>query len=122
MNPLKMVLLAGILLCSTKVFALGIDIGPVHLHGTKVKVGDDMDLKIVADRINRDEDQKERVRKISGHRKGDSDDKFEIRVVWSDLDDNSKDVLKDAKVDDQFSMKLQKFDDDWKLLKVRKED
>src|SRR5205807_7218748 len=72
-----------------RVFAFGVDVGPVHIHGTKVKVGDNMDLKVKADSITRDEDDKDRVRKNEAHRKGDSDDKVVIKVVWSDLDDKS---------------------------------
>ncbi|MFH0939787.1 MAG: hypothetical protein V1899_11005 [Planctomycetota bacterium] len=102
-------------------FAFGIDIGPIHIHGTKIKVGSNIELKIVPDKIVRDEDEKDRVRKINGHRKGDTDDKFDIKVVWNDLDDDSKAVLKKLEKDTLYVMKLEKLDDDWKLLNISKD-
>jgi hypothetical protein len=91
-----------------KAFAFGVDVGPVHIHGTKVKVGDDMETKVNVTKIVRDEDEKDRVRRLEGHRKGDSEDKFKIKVVWADLDDDSKDVLKKVKSDTDYKVKLEK--------------
>ena len=112
----------GAFFVCARIFAFGVDIGPVHVHGTKVKVGDSVDLKIVVDKITRDEDDKDRVRKINAHRKGDTDDKFIIKVVWADLDDKSKAVLKKADTDIIYEAKLEKLDDDWKLGKIRESD
>lgn len=122
MNKLCSVLVIALAMVSGRAFALGIDIGPVHVHGTKVKVGNTIELKIEVDKVTKDEDEKDRVRKITGHRKGDSDDKFEIKVVWKELDDDSKELLKEIKNEKIYKMKLEKMDDDWKLLKVRKND
>jgi hypothetical protein len=111
--------LVGILLLSGRAYALGIDIGPVHVHGTKVKVGNTIDLKIVPDSITKEDDK---VTKIKAHRKGDDDDRFTIKVIWKELDDKSQELLKELKEDKIYQMKLEKTDDDWKLLKVRKID
>src|SRR5471030_3240394 len=92
-------LLMTALTVSGRAFAFGIDVGPVHIHGTKVKVGDNMDLKIELSKIVRDDDEKDRVRKMEGHRKGDNEDSFKIKVVWSDLDDDSRELLKKAKTE-----------------------
>src|SRR5438445_8720326 len=89
-------LLSVLAVSSGRAFAFGIDVGPVHIHGTKVKVGDNMDLKVTITKIVRDEDEKDRVRKLEGHRKGDTEDVFKIKVVWSDLDDASSELLKMA--------------------------
>ena len=122
MNRLCAVLVLVLAVVSGRAFALGIDIGPVHVHGTKVKVGNSIELKVEVDKVTKDEDEKDRVRKITGHRKGDSDDKFEIKVVWKELDDDSKELLKEIKTEKIYKMKLEKMDDDWKLLKIRKND
>ncbi len=107
---------------SDRAFAFGVDVGPVHIHGTKVKVGDDMETKVNVTKIVRDDDEKDRVRRLEGHRKGDSEDKFKIKVVWADLDDESKDVLKKAKSETVYKVKIEKLDDDWKLVRVREDD
>jgi hypothetical protein len=122
MNRLCAVLVLVLALVSGRAFALGIDIGPVHVHGTKVKVGNTIELKVEVDKVTKDEDEKDRVRKLTGHRKGDSDDKFEIKVIWKELDDDSKELLKEVKTEKIYKMKLEKMDDDWKLLKIRKND
>jgi hypothetical protein len=119
---IQVLLVAFALMWTSRVFAFGVDVGPVHIHGTHVKVGDQTDLKIVVDKITVDEDDKERVRKLEAHRKGDEDDKFKIKVVWADLDDTSKDVLKKAKEDVTYKMRIEKMDDDWKLVKIRAND
>lgn len=123
MNRFAILLFAGILLSvPARVFAFGVDIGPVHLHGTKVKVGSDIELKVVPDKIVRDDDEKDRVRKISAHRKGDPEDRLEIKVVWADLGDESKNLLKKMKPDSVYKMKIEKMDEDWRLVSVRNED
>jgi hypothetical protein len=105
-----------------RAFAFGVDVGPVHIHGTKVKVGDDMEIRVNLTKIIRDDDEKDRVRKLEGHRKGDSEDKFKIKVVWADLDDTSKDLLKKAAADSVYKIKIEKLDEDWKLIRIRAED
>jgi hypothetical protein len=122
MRTVRNLALVAAMLLGGKVFALGIDVGPVHIHGTKVKVGNTINLKIVADTITRDEDDKDRVRGINAHRKGDEDDKMTIKVIWADLDDDSKTLLKGMKTDTIYQAKLEKQDDDWKLLKIRNTD
>jgi hypothetical protein len=117
-NMLIMAVAAIIFVCG-RAHALGIDIGPVHVHGTKVKVGNTIDLKIVADSITKDDDK---VTKIKAHRKGDDDDQFSVKVVWKELDDKSQELLKELKEDKIYQAKLEKLDDDWKLLKIRKID
>jgi hypothetical protein len=113
-------LLAALSICACgRVFAFDVDIGPVHLHGAKVKVGSTIDLTIVPDKISRDEDDHDRVRNIKAHRKGDADDKFITRVVWADLDDKSKEVLKKLSTETAYEATLEKLDDDWQLLKIR---
>ena len=104
---------------SGRAFAFGIDVGPVHIHGTKVKVGDNMDLKIELSKIVRDDEEKDRIRKLEGHRKGDSEDTFKIKVVWSELDDDSRELLKKAKTETVYKLRLEKLDDDWKLVRIR---
>ena len=121
MRKILLPLLMCVFFFSGTSFAFGIDIGPVHIHGSKIKVGSTIVLKIIPDKIVRDEDEKDRVRKINGHRKGDTDDKFIIKVVWADLNDDSKAVLKKLEKDALYVMKLEKQDDDWKLLKIGKD-
>ncbi len=106
---------------SGRAFALGVDVGPVHLHGTKVKVGSNVDLKIVVDKIVQDDDEKDRIRRIKGHRVN-SDEKFEIKIPYGDLDDRSKELLKKIKTDKSYEMKLERGDDDWRLQKIRNDD
>jgi len=119
---IQALLVAFALMWTGRAFAFGVDVGPVHVHGTHVKVGDSTDLKIVIDKIVTDEDDKDRVRKLEAHRKGDEDDKFKIKVVWADLDDDSKALLKKAKSDVVYKMKIEKMDDEWKLVKIRAND
>src|SRR5437764_1068720 len=104
-----------------RVFALGVDVGPVHVHGTKVKVGSTIDLKIVIDKIVQDDDDKDRIRRIKGHRVN-SDENFEIKVPYGDLDDRSKELLKKLKTDKSYEMKLERGEDDWRLQKLRNDD
>ena len=120
MRVLGLVLLASACAFSSDILAF--DLGPVHIHGTKFKVGDTMDMKILITRIVRDDEDKDRIRKLEGHRKGDDTDSFKLKVVWSDLDDDSKELLKAAKEDTVFKLKVEKLDDDWKLVKIRKND
>jgi len=110
-----------VLISGGKAFALGVDVGPVHVHGTKVKVGSTIDLKIIVDKIVMDDDEKDRVKRIKGHRVN-SDETFEIKVPWGDQDDRSREVLKKLKAEKTYEMKLERLDDDWKLQKVRNDD
>jgi hypothetical protein len=121
MNRLFCCAAIAILLAGGKAFALGVDVGPVHLHGTKVKVGSTVDLKIIVDKVTMDDDEKERVKRIRGHRLN-SDEKFEIKVPWGDQDDRSREILKNLKEEKTYEMKLERLDDDWKLQKIRKDD
>jgi hypothetical protein len=120
MKMLQLLSAAMFLFVSGQVFALGIDVGPVHLHGTKVKVGNTIEVKITVQKITNDDENKDRVRRLSGTRVN-SDEKFEIKVPWGDLDDRSQEILKDVKADRTYVMKIQKTDDDWKLEKIRKD-
>jgi hypothetical protein len=107
-------LLATLVLCG-RAFALGVDVGPVHAH-TK---GSTEELKIVIDTVVTDPDSKA-VTKIFARRK-DGDDKFEIRVVYADLDDETKDLIKATlKTGGTYKAHIEKLDTDWKLLKLRK--
>jgi hypothetical protein len=106
--------LATLFLCG-KAFALGVDVGPVHAH-TK---GSTEELKLVIDTIVKDDAGKV-VTKLYAHRK-DGDDKFEIKVMSADLDNETKDLIKDTlKAGVTYKANLEKLDDDWKLLKLRK--
>jgi hypothetical protein len=111
-----------LLIASSRAFALGVDVGPVHVHGTKVKVGNTIDLKIVPDSLTKDDEEKDRIRTMRAHRKGDDNDNYTIKVVWKDLDDDSKELLKKVETGNVYKMKIEKQDDDWKLLKIRKND
>ena len=108
-----------------RAFALGVDVGPVHLHGTKVKVGSTIDLKIIIDKVVKEDDDKDkdkdRIRRIKGHRVN-SDEKFDIKVPYGDLDDRSRELLKKLKEDKSYEMKLERLDEDWKLQKIRNDD
>ena len=115
-----LVLAAGMLLVSGRAFALGIDLGPVHIHGTDVKVGNETELKIVVDKLKYEEKGDAKVLKeIKGHRKGDSDDKFEIKVDQSELSDSSKEVLAKIKEDKRYKMTIKKLDEGWRLEKIK---
>jgi preprotein translocase subunit SecF len=115
-----MLLAAAVLFVSGRVFALGIDIGPVHVHGTKVKIGEETTLRIVVDKLKYEEkgDKKE-LKEIRAHRKGDSDDKFEIKVDKEDLNEDSKEVLAKIKEDKRYRMTIKKLDEGWRLLKIK---
>jgi len=115
-----LVLATGMLLVSGRVFALGIDVGPVHIHGTDVKVGDETTLKIVVDKMRYEEKGDAKVLKeIKGHRKGDSDDKFTIKVDKDELNDSSKEVLANIKEDKRYKMSIKKLDEGWRLQKIK---
>jgi len=122
MQKLALLALGAALFWSSQVFALGVDIGPVHVHGTNVKVGDSTTLSVTVDSITRDENDKSRVVRIEGHHKGDKGDKMTIIPTRGDLDDDSKDMLKRIKEDNTYSMKLERMDDGWKLTKIRPDD
>jgi hypothetical protein len=120
----NVILMSSMLVCG-KVFALGVDVGPVHVH-TELpsvhvyKTGTTESLKLVIDSIVKDEDNKA-VIKIHAHRKGDSDDKFQIRVSIADLDDDSRDLIKHKlEVDVVYKVRMEKLDEHWKLLSIRK--
>ena len=117
MNKIVTVLSLAMLVFCGRAFALGVDIGPVHEH-TK---GSAEELKIVVDDIVTDADSKT-LTKIYAHRKG-GDDKFKINIVSKDLDDTTKDLIKDTlKKGVSYKAHLEKLEDDWKLLKLRKND
>jgi hypothetical protein len=111
----KVILASSLFFCGTA-FALGVDVGPVHVHST----GATQSLKIVIDTIVKDDDTKAVVR-IHAHRKGDSDDKFQIKVSMADLDDESKTLIKEKlKADLTFKIQMEKLDENWKLTSIRK--
>jgi hypothetical protein len=121
MRTLTVIAALIVLACAGRAYALGIDVGPVHIHGGKVKIGNTIELTIKTDRIVKDEKDAERITAIKGVRVG-SDEKFDIKVAKSDLDDKSKDLLKEIKEDKVYKMKLEKLDEGWKLLKLRHDD
>jgi hypothetical protein len=107
------IVLATLVFCG-KAFALGVDIGPVHAH-TK---GSTEELKIVIDTIVTDEVSKA-VTKLHAHRT-DGEDKFQIRVSFSDLDDKTKALIEGTlKTGFSYKAHLEKLEDNWKLLKLR---
>jgi len=107
-------LLATLVFCG-KAFAVSVDAGPVHMH-TK---GSTEELKIVIDKIVKDDDGKA-VTKLHGHRK-DGEDAFKIKVVFADLDDKTKELIETKlKTGATYKASLEKLEDDWKLLKLRK--
>ena len=107
-------LLATLVLCGRS-FALGVDVGPVHAH----TAGSTEELKLVVDSIGKDEDGKAVV-KLFAHRKG-GDDKFQIKVVFADLDNETKDFIKAGlKEGGVYKAHIEKLDDNWKLLQLRK--
>jgi hypothetical protein len=117
MNKIVPVMLLATLVFCGKAFALGVDAGPIHAH-TK---GSTEELKIVIDTIAKD-DAGKAVTKLHAHREG-GDDKFEIKVKYSDLDDKTKDLIETTlKTGVIYKAHLEKLDDDWKLLKLRKSD
>ena len=120
----NVMLLSSIFLCG-KVFALGVDVGPVHVHTELPTVhvyttGTTESLKVVIDTIVKDDETKSVVR-ILAHRKGDSDDKFQIKVFMSDLDDDSKDLIRHKlEADVIYKVRMEKLEEHWKLLSIRK--
>lgn len=103
-----------------------LDLGPVHIRGTDVKVGSEVKYNVVVDKVTREEaksgeEKSAKIRTIYGHRK-DGDDKFEITVPHDDLDDDSKDMLKKVEEGKTFNMKIKRMDDNWKLIKLREKD
>ena len=116
MNKLVIGMLLATLVFCGKASALGVDVGPIHAH-TK---GSTQELKIVIDTIVKD-DAGKAVTKLHAHRK-DGDDKFEIKVKYSDLDDKTKDLIETTlKTGVSFKAHLEKLESDWKLLKLRKD-
>lgn len=108
------ILLGGLFFCG-KAFSLGVDIGPVHVH-TK---GSIQKLKIVVDTIVKDDDGKA-VTKLHAHRKN-GDDKFEIKIVYADLDKDTTDLVKNSlKTGVIYKANLEKLEDNWKLLMLTK--
>ena len=78
-------------------------------------------MKIVVDKIIID-DASKAVTKLFAHRKG-GNDKFEIKVASEDLDKETKELIKDTlKEGARYKAHLEKLEDDWKLLKLRKDD
>jgi len=123
MRSLAVLLAAAVLFVSGRVFALGIDVGPVHIHGTKVKIGEETTLRIVVDKLKYEEKgDKQELKEIRAHRKGDSDDKFEIKVDKEDLNEDSKEVLSKIKEDKRYRMTIKKLDEGWRLLKIKVDD
>jgi len=115
MNKIVIGMLLATLVFCGRAFALGVDIGPIHAH-TK---GSTEELKIVIDTIDKDDDGKV-VTKLHAHRK-DGEDKFKIKVVLADLDDKTKDLIKTKlKTGVTYKATIEKLEDDWKLLKLRK--
>ena len=122
-------LMATLFFCG-KAFAMGVDLSPIHVYtGLEVMVpvrvhvkGDTCELKIVVDSILRDEDSKS-IRMIVAHRKGDADEKFEIKVTMADLDDDSRDLIgARLKTEVVYKTRMLRLDDNWKLLAIRKND
>lgn len=103
-------------------FALGVDVGPVHIHGVNVKVGESTTLSVTVDRIIRDEGDRDRIVKLEAHHQGDKDDRFSIFVNRNDMDDDSRNQLARLREDNTYSMKLERSDSDWKLLKIRSDE
>ncbi len=100
-----------------KAFALGIDVGPVHAH-TK---GATQELKLIIDTVVKDDDSKV-VTKLFAHRK-DGEDKFEIKVVFADVDVKTTDLIKEPlKTGVIYKAHIEKLEDNWKLLQLRKND
>src|SRR5688572_5631587 len=114
---MRYLMLAFALFCCGQVYALGIDIGPIHLHGTKVKIGSSVEFKLIPSKIVTDDEDKERVRRINAVRVN-SDESFDIKVTWADLDDESKSILKTMKTDSVYKFKLERLVSEWTLRKV----
>jgi hypothetical protein len=114
-----------------KAFAVGVgvDVGPVHVHTgvdlPRVRVhvrGDTEELKIVVDSILRDDDTRA-VLKMVAHRKGNPEDKFEIKVSLADLDEDSKELVATRlKTEVVYKARILRLEDNWKLLTIRKND
>jgi hypothetical protein len=120
MKTAQMVLAGIVLLGCARAHALGLDVGPVHLHGTKVKVGSSVEVKVTVDKVLSDSEKRDLVTRMEGTRVN-SDEKFSIRVPSGDLDDRSVEILKEVKSERTYVMKLERAEDDWKLLKIRKD-
>lgn len=121
-------------MCALSVLFAGVaktsalDLGPVHIHGTDVKVGDSVNFDITVDKVTKEEaksgeEKSAKVRLIYGHRKGDEKDKFEVSVPYDDIDGDSKDLLKKLEEGKTFKMKVKRVDErEWKLVKLREKD
>ena len=77
---------------------LGLDLGPVHIHGTDVKVGNEVNFDITVEKVAKaalkeGQEGKPQVQEIQGHRKDDEGDKFKISVPSEELDKESKELL-----------------------------
>ena len=117
MNRMVLGMLLVSLCFGGRAFALGVDVGPVHAH-TK---GSTEELKIVIETIVKDDDGKA-VTKLHARRKG-GDDTFKIKVVLADLDKETKELLETTlKTGAVYKAHLEKLEDNWKLLKLRKSD
>lgn len=104
-------LLVALAFCG-KAFAVGVDVGPVHVHTE----GSIQMLNIVVDTIVKDKDGT--VTKLNAHRKG-GEDTFAVKVVLADLDDKSRDLVKtNLKTGVTYKANIEKLEDNWKLLKL----
>jgi hypothetical protein len=123
MRIVASLVVVGLLLGAGRAFAFGIDVGPVHIHGTKVKVGEETTLRIVADELKYDDkDGKKVLKSVKGHRKGDSEDTFSIKVDMGELGDSSKEVLAKIKEAKRYRMTIRKQDEGWLLMKIKEDD
>ncbi|MCZ7645244.1 MAG: hypothetical protein M5U26_08165 [Planctomycetota bacterium] len=126
MRTLLMLCLAALACWTPRALAFGIDIGPVKIHGTKVKIGEDITLRMTVDKIEHAEkkegEETAKIARIKSHRKGDGTDNFDIKVDYADLDEDSREYIPRVREEKTYSMKVKKTDEGWKLLKVRPDD
>jgi hypothetical protein len=59
------------------------------------------------------------LKEIKGHRKGDENDTFAIKVDVEELGDSSKEVLAKIKEDRRYRMTIKKLDEGWRLDKIK---
>lgn len=120
MGKLLSILAVAVLLCAARSDAL--DLGPIHIHGTDVKVGGEVNFDITVDKTTKEEvktGEEAKLSTIYGHRKDDEKDKFEISVPYADLDKDSKDLLKSLENSKTYKMKVKRMDENWKLIRLR---